>query len=104
LITYPTGQGRSRIPRKNRHCVLRLITDQPILVPTRRKADEPQDFFVLNSAGLLIWQLLDDRRSIEEIAGEVALKYGLPKERALEDTVNYLSQLARIGATLPDSP
>jgi pyrroloquinoline quinone biosynthesis protein D len=48
----------------------------------------------LNPTGARIWELIDGRRSLAQIAGCVAVEFRVTSERALQDVIPFVEQLA----------
>ncbi|HYV45372.1 MAG TPA: PqqD family protein [Myxococcaceae bacterium] len=51
----------------------------------------------LNGTGAAVWELIDGRRPLGEIASEVARRYQAPEARVLEDVVGFARALAARG-------
>ena len=51
----------------------------------------------LNATGARVWELIDGRRSVEEIAREVALEFSAPEEPVLRDVLAFLELLRTKG-------
>ncbi|PTL80988.1 PqqD family protein [Vitiosangium sp. GDMCC 1.1324] len=80
-------------------------------IPRRREGSDGQrfgaDFVVmepegrmlrgLNDTAARIWELSDGKRTARDIAGVVALEYGVDVERVLGDSLRLLEQLAGHG-------
>ena len=49
----------------------------------------------LNRTGARIWELIDGRRSLAEIASRIAAEFQVTPERALQDVAPFVSQLAQ---------
>lgn len=48
----------------------------------------------LNPTGARIWELIDGRRSLGEIAALLAGEFRIPADRALQDVTPFVAQLA----------
>ncbi len=53
--------------------------------------------FRLNSTGRHIWMLLQQRRTVGDVADELAREYGIDVESARKATNAYLAQLQELG-------
>jgi pyrroloquinoline quinone biosynthesis protein D len=51
----------------------------------------------LNATGARVWELVDGRRSVQEIAQALASAWSLPAEQALADVRAFLAALAAKG-------
>jgi pyrroloquinoline quinone biosynthesis protein D len=47
----------------------------------------------LNSTAARIWELIDGRRTAEEIAHQIAIEFAVSRERVVEDLLSFLSVL-----------
>jgi hypothetical protein len=52
---------------------------------------------VLNETGARIWSMADGRRSVREIAAQLAAEYNLPQADAEADTLAFISELMAKG-------
>ncbi len=59
------------------------------------------DLFTLNATGAFIWQLLSEGRSLEAISRRLAKRYGIARDRAVDDVFAFVAQARRHGITLP---
>jgi pyrroloquinoline quinone biosynthesis protein D len=51
----------------------------------------------LNATGAAVWELTDGRRTLDEIASEIARRYRAPQPRVLDDVVEFARMLAARG-------
>ncbi len=58
----------------------------------------------LNPTGARVWELIDGRRSVAEIASCVASEFGVPAERALHDVAPFVVKLAQKKLLRLDQP
>lgn len=63
---------------------------------------ESGEFFVARGTGPHVWRMLGDGCSPEEIAGEIAARYGMARERALEDVRAFVGELTARRLLEPD--
>ena len=82
--------------------VARTIAGETILVPVRRRAQE-MGLFTLNGVGTFVWEALDGRRSLREIAGAVASAFEVDAGRALADVAAFGADLERTGCATADA-
>jgi hypothetical protein len=52
---------------------------------------------VINQIGTSIWELINGKRTVREIAGLIAGDYDVSHDRALSDTVEFLRDLNEKG-------
>ena len=87
--------------RKSSSMVARRVADEVILVPIRQNVGDLQSIYTLNGAGVRIWELLDNGRTVADIASTVTEEYEVEPPRAEADLVDFLAQLESIGAIAP---
>ena len=61
---------------------------------------ESGEFAAVDSAGSLIWPLLDGHRSVESIADELAALFGAPRSQIESDVAYWISKLVQTGFLL----
>ena len=76
----------------------RMIADEFILVPIRQNVSDLQYMYTLNTVGSRIWELLDNYKTIGEIAEIVTREYEVDIAEAEADVIEFLDQLTEIGA------
>jgi hypothetical protein len=52
---------------------------------------------VLNEVGAQIWQLVDGRRTVREIAAAIGADYAVPRPEVETDTLEFVAELAAKG-------
>lgn len=72
--------------------VTRRIAGETILVPVCSRAREVA-LLTLNEVGTFVWERLDGRRTLLDLAGEVAAAFEVDAERASSDLVAFAAQL-----------
>ncbi len=70
------------------------IGGQDLLVPIGAKVAEMNGMVVLNPAARLIWDLLAEDRSEEDLVTAVVNQFDVDRERAQVDVKGFLSELA----------
>ena len=74
--------------------VAREIEGELIIVPLASGIGDMEDeLFTLNETGRAIWDLLDGKRSLREIAGELAGQYDAPEADIAEDVSGLAVEL-----------
>lgn len=71
----------------------RLVDDEAVLVLPERGQVK-----VVNQVGARIWELLDGRRSVREIAAQICAEYQVDLSQAEADTLEFLAALEARGA------
>lgn len=64
----------------------------------------PEGALRLNATGGAILALVDGRRTVQEIAAELAAAFGAPRDRLLPDIAVYLSRLGEKGLVSWEEP
>ena len=83
---------------RNPDFVFRRIADEVILLPIRKNLGDLESIFTLNEVAARIWELLDGRRTLEEIRDQVVAEYEVAPETAGADLEELLRQLEAIRA------
>jgi hypothetical protein len=72
--------------------VSRMVDGEAVLVDPKKGMVR-----VLNPAGARIWEMIDGRRMVTELAADIAAEYGIEASRAEADTITFCEDLARRG-------
>ena len=91
----PRGPSSKPVPRRVDNVRAEHEGGDLLLTPLPAKADGP--VFRLNGPAALIWEQVDGRRTVREIAAPLAATYRIGARRALCDTRECLGSLARTG-------
>ncbi len=78
--------------------VFRKIEDETILVPVRRNVGDLDNIYVLNDVAAMVWELIDGKRSLEEIRDAVYDRYDVSPEVAYSDIKELIGELEEIKA------
>ena len=84
---------RSTVPARATNIAWQVIDGE--LVILRIDADE---LVGINEVGATVWDLVDGKRSVDGIAGEIAAHYDVDRDTALRDTDTFLHELEDMGA------
>ncbi len=78
--------------------VAREIEGQVIIVPlTAGIANIEEELYTLNESGQTIWQQLDGRRTLQEVASALAGDYDAPIVDIERDVLGFADELTRRG-------
>ena len=81
--------------------VAREIEGEIIIVPLVAGIGDLEDeLFTLNETGKAIWELLDGRRSLQEVARELSEKYAAEPEKIQTDVLGLVGELLRRGMVI----
>ena len=72
--------------------VSRMVDGEAVLVDPKKGMVR-----VLNPAGARIWEMIDGRRTVAELAADIAAEYGIEATRAQADTISFCEDLVRRG-------
>jgi hypothetical protein len=87
----------ARYYRKDTNLVTREIAGETIIVPIKNKVGDLNSIYTLNEIGSMIWQLIDDQKSVNQIVEEVCMAYEVGREEAEKDTLEFLNTLKEAG-------
>jgi hypothetical protein len=72
--------------------VSRMVDGEAVLVDPKKGMVR-----VLNPAGARIWEMIDGRRTVAELAAGIAAEYGIEASRAQADTITFCEDLVQRG-------
>lgn len=82
--------------------VVRKIVNQFMAVPIGARAKELHGMIGLNETAAFLWELLEEERTVEELASLLYNEYDISEEKALE-TVNRFRELLEKEGVLADA-
>ncbi len=82
--------------------VVRKIANQFMAVPIGARAKELHGMIGLNETAAFLWELLEEERTVEELASLLYNEYDISEEKALE-TVNRFGALLEKEGVLADA-
>jgi hypothetical protein len=72
--------------------VSRMVDGEAVLVDPKKGMVR-----VLNPTGARIWEMIDGRRTVAELAAGIAAEYSIEASRAQADTITFCEDLVRRG-------
>lgn len=81
--------------KKNPNIVSRIIDNDTILVPIARQVEEVECIYTLNESGTYIWNKLDGKTTLEQIATELTKEYSIPNDKAEKDIKSLINDLEK---------
>ena len=87
-----------KIYKRSNDMVFREVAGEMILVPVTASAEDADSIYVLNETGAAAWDLFDGVLTLQEVAEEIAERFEVTPERALEDLQLYVEELMAAGA------
>ena len=82
---------------RNTAVVSRDVAGETIVVPICRGVGDLDSVYTFNPVGRSLWRLLENGRSVEELAHWVATHYEVDAKQAVADVQSYLSELEAVG-------
>ncbi|MFZ2631258.1 MAG: PqqD family protein [Desulfosalsimonadaceae bacterium] len=79
--------------RPSGQVVTRNIADETILVPISGNLANMERIFTLNEAGAFIWRLMDGKRSVQEILGELMQEFDVAEDQLAGDMAEFIEHL-----------
>ena len=76
--------------------VTREIEGETIILPlTSGIGDVDDDIYTLNDTGKAIWQKLDGKRTLRDVARELSAEFGCPPEEVERDVIGFVGELLK---------
>ena len=94
------GISAVRFARK-REFVTRTIAGEAVVVPVRGQIGDIDAIYHFNDVGALIWNLLDGKTSVCDIAHAVCLEFDVALENSERDTLEFVDVLQSAGIIAP---
>lgn len=86
---------------KETNFVTREIAGETIIVPVRGNVGDLDSIYTLNDIGTMIWQLIDGKKSVNQIIEAICNTYEVTAEQAEKDTIEFLNTLNAAGLIKP---
>lgn len=77
--------------------VARIIAGETLIVPVRAKVGDLSSIYKFNGTGTLIWKLLQEPRTVTEIAVAVAEQYDVELSKAEIDVTGFINEMQSVG-------
>lgn len=85
---------------RNENVVSRRIDTEVIFVPIRRQIGDLQCIYTTNEVGGRTWDLIDGKRSLQEILAIIVDEYDVTPDEAKADVEEFVKQLVEAGCVL----
>ena len=100
-MKFHTMNYLEKIYQKDKDTPFRVIDDEVILVPIKRRlADVGAIYLLRDPVSTRIWELIDGRRKIGEIKDVIGEEFEVSPEKAEKDLIEFLKQLEKIGVII----
>lgn len=80
----------------NKDVAFRQLGDECLLVPVRRSPTDKLSVFTLNPVGVLVWQKLQQPRSLDELTSAVVDAFEVTEDVAARDVSAFVAQLTTL--------
>lgn len=81
------------IPRKSETSVCRKIGDEYIVVPIASSVADVNSIFSLNEMGAVIWDLIDGKRNLRDIVGEIEGEFETEGQELESDVIEFVHEM-----------
>lgn len=82
---------------KDENLMARNIAGETLIVPIRNSIGDLNSIYTLNEVGARVWQLIDGRRSVNQIAAVISTEYDVAGELAKTDVLELLDSMQEAG-------
>jgi hypothetical protein len=86
---------KSSIPSRLTSVVSKKIKGEYLLIPLASNIADMDSLYKLNETGAFIWDGIDGRRTVSDIALMVASEFDVDKEEAERDTVEFVCAIEK---------
>lgn len=83
------------IVRKTAQVVSRKIGEEIVLVPVNRKVRTGDSLYALNGVGGLVWEMINGKNSIGDIASGISRKTEAPLDLVQKDVTEHIADLLK---------
>ena len=87
-----------KVYKKNKDMVSREIDNEMILMPIFRTSKAINEMYTLNKTATRMWELIDCKRTLKDIAAELRTKYKAPEKTIGEDLEEFIKDMKEIKA------
>ncbi|MCD6134701.1 MAG: PqqD family protein [Candidatus Omnitrophica bacterium] len=88
----------SLVLKRNPDFVMRVIEDETILIPIYKTSEEADYIYTLNKVGQTVWNLIDGKKTLDEIKKEILKRFGATPEEVEKELLQFLNDLKEIKA------
>lgn len=90
------NEGLKKVYAVSKDVVARDIQGEFIIIPiTSGIGDMEDEIFTLNETGRAIWERMDGKRRLEEVAEDLAKEFDGPTEEIKKDVLGITEELAK---------
>jgi len=88
----------TKVLRKNKDMVTRVIDDETILLPIYKTSEEINCIYTLNKVASRIWELINGKRRLGEIKNKVLKEFDTNSQEVDKEMQKFLKDLQEIKA------
>ena len=97
-----TTVDRDGVFKPSDDLVVREIDGQLLIVPIATGIGDLEDeLYALNDTARFLWTRLDGRRTVADLADELAREYGAPRDEVEADVAGLIGELLKRRMVLP---
>ena len=82
------------VPSRSPSVVTRKTGNEYVLVPVTNNIADMTSVYTLNETGTFIWELIDGKKSVEDLIKAVIDKYDIDKETATRDVFSFIDNMS----------
>ena len=82
------------VPSRSPSVVTRKTGNEYVLVPVTNNIADMTSVYTLNETGTFIWELIDGKKSVEDLIKAVIDKYDIDKETAARDVFSFIDNMS----------
>jgi hypothetical protein len=75
--------------------VTRKTGNEYVLVPITNNIADMNSVYTLNETGAFIWELIDGKRTVEEIIIALTEEYDIDKQNAVSDVFTFIDNMSK---------
>ena len=83
------------VPSRSTSVVTRKTGNEYVLVPVTNNIADMTSVYTLNETGAFIWELIDGRKSVEELIEAVENQYNVDHKTAAEDIFCFIDNMSK---------
>ena len=82
------------VPSHSPNIVTRKTGNEYVLVPIANNIADMNSVYTLNETGAFIWELIDGRKSVEEIINRLTEEYDIDYDSASKDIFSFINNMS----------
>ena len=81
------------VPVRSASIVTRKTGNEYVLIPVTNNIADMNSVYTLNETGAFIWELIDGKKTIEELINAVVNKYDADFNTAIKDVFSFIEKM-----------